>query len=135
MTSVHLPDAAPAIDGSIPATASGLADRLEADGWSDVEVQDVSTERTESVTVRASDVSQHVDLLMVNFDGGLDGAGPSITLQASSDCGDGRSLDLMDLMFPDVDLPEEPQSMIPEGPLRFGFDASGQPVMLESPGE
>lgn len=135
VTSVHLTDATEVIGDNLPETASGLADRLEADGWSNVQVTDISSERTESVTVQASDSSQHVDLLMVSFDGGLDGEHPMITLTASSDCGNGRSLDLVDMMFPDVDLPDEPTTMVPEGPVRFGFDETGQPVMLDGAAE
>lgn len=136
VTSVHLAEPARVIGDDLRASMGELADQLESDGWQDVTLEDVGTEGAESFTVSARDLTQHVDLLVINFHGGFDGGNPWVKLEASSDCGEGSSLDLMDEMFPaDVELPDEPTTMVPDGPVRFGFDETGEAVMLDGPGE
>lgn len=131
VTSVYLSDDGAGVVTGIHRAAEELATRLSAHDWSDVRVEDVSASRTESVTVWASDESQHVETLMVNFDGGLDGNASIITLEALSTCGTGDALDLMDEMFPTLDTPPEPETITPSNEFRFGFDPAGEPVIVQ----
>lgn len=130
VTSVYIPNATDIIGDDLQAQASGFAQQLEVNGWSDVSVAGADSAEPDVVRVSASDTSHHVERLTVHFDGGVDGTGSSVRLRASTECGDGGALDLMDLMFPDVELPDEPLVTTPSDPMRFGFDEAGEPVIL-----
>lgn len=112
--------------------AQVLSESLTATGWSDVRIEDVSVSDTASVTVWASDETQGVKTLMLNVHEGFNDSPTTVSLKAFSTCGNGDHLDLMDELFPSLDTPPEPETVVPSDEFRFGFDESGEPVMLRA---
>lgn len=105
---------------------------LTEQGWSEVGADRLSLTNGTTLSLTATNPERDVEHLALAVRVDTAGTPVSVTFEVQSVCGDGDSAALVGELFPPAATGIEVKTVVPSEDFRFGFDESGEPVMLRA---